>query len=85
MALFAQRVRDFVQDSYQLVSANSPTVPLQGNDLQKGIQFLNELIKYYSSSSLMLTIAKKVTTVAQIGQQFVTFGDPDYTPTPDVT
>jgi len=85
MALYAQPVRDFVQDAYQLVSANSPTAPLHGNDLQKGIQFLNELLKAYSSSSLMLTISKKISFPVQIGQQFVTFGDPTYTPTPDVT
>jgi hypothetical protein len=85
MTLATQPVNDFVQDSYQLVSANSPTVPLQGNDLQKGIQFLNELIKYYSSSSLLLPIAQKITFNVAIGQQFVTFGDPTFVPTPDVT
>lgn len=85
MTLYAQPVRDFVQDCYQLISANSPTVPLQGNDLQKGIQFMNELLKYYSSSSLLLTIAKKVSFNVQIGQKYVTFGDPTVVPTPDVT
>ena len=85
MALFAQTVREFIKDSYQLISANSPTVPLHGDDENKGIQFLNELLKSYSSSSLLLTIAKKVTFNVSIGQQFVTFGDPTYTPTPDVT
>lgn len=82
--LYAQPVREFVQDCYQLISANSPTVPLHGNDLQKGIQIMNELVKYYSSSSLLLTIAKKVNFTLPIGQRFVTFGDPSYTPTPDV-
>lgn len=83
--LSTQTVMDFVQDAYQLVSANSPTVPLHGNDMQKGVQFLNELLKSYSSSSLLLTIAKKVEFNLAIGQQFVTFGDPTYEPTPDVT
>lgn len=83
--LYAQPVKQFVQDSYQLISANSPTVPLHGDDMSKGIQFLNELLKFYSSSSLLLTISKKVTFNVAIGQQFVTFGDPTYTPTPDVT
>lgn len=83
--LASQTVREFVQDSYQLISANSPTVPLHGNDMSKGVQFLNELLKSYSSSSLLLTIAKKVQFQLAIGQQFVTFGDPTYTPTPDVT
>lgn len=85
MTLAQQTVRGFVQDAYQLISASSPTVPLHGNDLEKGIQFLNELLKSYSSSSLKLTIAKKISFTVQIGQQFVTFGDPTYTPTPDVT
>jgi len=70
-----QSVNDFIQDSYQLVSASSPTVPLQGNDLSKGIQFLNELIQGYGSSSLMLTIAQEIILTAEIGQAFVTFAD----------
>jgi len=83
--LYAQTVKEFVQDAYQLTSANSPTVPLHGNDMEKGIQYLNELIKSYSAISLYLTIAKKVTFNVQIGQQFVTFGDPSVIPLPDVT
>lgn len=75
-----QTVNDFIQDSYQLITANSPTVPLQGNDLQKGIQFLNELIQGYGSSSLMLTIAQKVQLTVQIGQLFVTFADAGFIP-----
>jgi hypothetical protein len=85
MTLYAQSVREFVADAYQLVSASSPTVPLHGNDFQKGLQLLNELIKSYSSSSLRLTIAKKISFPILVGQRFVTFGDPTYTPTPDVT
>jgi len=53
--------------------------------MSKGVQFLNELLMNYSSSSLMLTIAKKITLQVQIGQQFVTFGESTYVPTPDVT
>lgn len=84
MVLAVQTVNEFVTDSYQLVSANSPTVPLQGNDMSKGVQFLNQLYKSYSSSSLLLPIAQKITFNVAIGQQFVTFGDPTYVPTPDV-
>lgn len=75
-----QTVNDFVQDSYQLISASSPTVPLQGNDMSKGVQFLNELIQDYSSSSLMLTIAKKIELTVQINQLFVTFADAGFIP-----
>jgi hypothetical protein len=83
--LYAQTAKEFVQDAYQLISANSPTTPLYGNDMSKGIHFLNNLLKFYSSSSLLLTISKKISFDVQIGQQFVTFGDPSYVPTPDVT
>lgn len=75
-----QTVNDFIQDSYQLISANTPTAPLQGNDLQKGIQFLNELIQSYGSDSLALTIAKKVQLTVDIGQLFVTFADTGFIP-----
>jgi len=78
--LYAQTVRDFVTDAYQLISASSPTVPLHGNDLQKGIQFMNELIKSYSSSSLLLTIAKEVSFNIVQNQSVITFADPTYTP-----
>jgi len=84
MALYAITVKRFIEDCYQLVSASSPTVPLHGNDMSKGIQFLNQLLKSYSSSSLLLTIARKVNFTLPIGQRFVTFGDPTYVPTPDV-
>lgn len=83
--LYAQPVKEFVTDAYQLISANTPTVPLHGNDMSIGVRFLNELLKSYSSSSLLLTIAKKVEFTLPINKQFVTFGDPSYVPTPDVT
>lgn len=80
-----QTVKQFVSDSYQLISANSPTVPPQGNDNLKAIQFLNELLQDYSSSGLLLTIAKEVDFTVAIGQSEITFGAPDHIPTPDVT
>ena len=69
-----QTVKAFVQDAYQLISANSPTVPLHGDDMGKGIQFLNELLQDYSSSGLLLTVAKRVDFTVAIGQSEVTFG-----------
>lgn len=78
--LYAQTVKDFVTDSYQLISASSPTVPLYGNDMEKGVRFLNELLKSYSSSSLLLTIAQKVKLTVQINQLFVTFADVGFVP-----
>lgn len=85
MAIPVQTVKQFVSDAYQLISANSPTVPLQGNDNLKAIQFLNELLQDYSSSGLLLTIAKTVQFTVALNQSEITFGSPDYEPTPDVT
>ena len=70
-----QTVREFVNDSYRLISANSPTTPLHGNDQAKGIQFLNELIEYYSASGLLLTVPQEITFPLINGTQTVTFGD----------
>lgn len=83
--LYAPTVKEFITDAYQLVSASSPTVPLQGSDMLLGVRYLNELLFDYSSSSLLLTISKKIMFTIAIGQQFVTFGDASYTPTPNVT
>lgn len=69
-----QTVKEFVDDAYQLISASSPTVPLKGGDLTKGIQFLNELISSFSGTGLMITVAKEVTTnVDTSGGGIVTF------------
>lgn len=81
----SQSVRAFINDAYQLVSSATPTVPLHGNDLSKGIQYLNELLLAYSANGLMITVSKQVTFTVGINQGFITFGEPDYVPTPDVT
>lgn len=79
-----QTVKGFVQDCYQIVSASSPTVPLKGDDMSKGIQFMNELLTAYSANGLMITVAKEVTFTLPIGQEEVTFAAPDFIPSPDV-
>ncbi len=79
-----QNVKAFVTDSYQIVSASSPTVPPKGDDISKGVQFLNELLSSYSGTGLMLTIAKQVDFIMSIGQRNVTFADPSYLPVADV-
>lgn len=78
-------VREFVEESYQLISAQSPTVPLHGNDLQKGIKTLNRLLNSYASSGLYLTIATTVTIPLAIGQQEVVCGPANFLPVPDIT
>lgn len=79
-----QTVKQFIQDSYQLVSASSPTVPLHGDDMKKGVQFMNELLNYYSATGLLTPIAKHITFILPIAQEEVTFGSSSYVPTPDV-
>lgn len=68
-----QTVKEFVNDAYQLITAQSPTVPLAGNDFNKGLQFLNELIASYSGTGLLLTVATEVSTNVVTGQMFVEF------------
>lgn len=82
MALAVQSVKNFINDSYQLISANSPTVPLQGNDQSKGLQFLNELIDSYSATGLLLTVPKEINFQIVTGQTNVTFTDPTFSPPP---
>ena len=79
-----QSVRSFINDSYQIISAGSPTVPLHGNDLSQGIAILNRLLNQYSANGLMITVSKQVDFMLGIGQGTIKIGEPDYTPTPDI-
>ncbi len=79
-----QAVKDFVSDSYQMVSANSPTVTLPTGDNAFGIKLLNQLLCSYSGTGLLITVAKQVDFVLSIGQENVTFADATYTPAADV-
>lgn len=79
-----QSVRAFVNDSYQIISAATPTVPLQGNDLNVGIATLNRLMNQYSATGLMITVSQQVDYLLTIGQGTVTIGDATYVPTPDI-
>lgn len=85
MPLPSQNVRGFVSDAYQLVSAHNPTAPLHGNDLSKGIQFLNELMYSFAANGQMLTVSRTVELSVTQGQGFISIGSPDFTPTPDIT
>lgn len=78
-----ESVREFLSNAYQLVSASSPTVPLKGNDLSQGLRILNTVLKEYSATGLLLTIARQVDITILTGQGRITFGDPSYVPTPD--
>jgi hypothetical protein len=71
-----QPVKEFVDDAYRLITSGSPFVPLHGNDLSKGVQFLNELLSYYSGQALLTTIASLVTIPLQTNVAFVIFVPP---------
>ena len=81
----AQTVRAFIDDSFQIISSSSPTVPLQGNDQSKGLQFLNELLSEFSGTGLYTPVAQKVEFLMSIGQEYVTFADPAIYPDANVT
>lgn len=80
-----QSVRSFLQDSFQIVSAATPTVPLQGSDLSTGLAVLNRLLNQYSANGLMITVSQQVDFELGIGQGTITIGDATYVPTPDLT
>jgi hypothetical protein len=84
MTLPVETVRDFLNDSYQLVSASSPTVPLQGNDQSKGLAIMNRLLNSYAGTGLMLTIPKEINFPIILGQTNVTFTDASVTIPPTV-
>jgi hypothetical protein len=77
-------VRQFVTQSYRLISASNPTIPLHGDDLSLGIRILNQLLSYYASTGLMLTIAQTVSIPLTVGQQEVVVGPANFLPTPDI-
>ncbi len=80
----AYTVRDFLFQTYRLINASNPTTPLHGDDQKLGIQVLNQLMQYYASTGLMLTIAKDATCNLSVGQSEVIVGPSTYTPTPDI-
>lgn len=68
-----QTVREFLRDSYRIVSANTPTTGLHGDDLQKGIQILNRLLRSFSATGLLITVPKEVTYNLSADEGVVTF------------
>ncbi len=80
-----QIVKQFLRDSYQLISASNPTVPLPGSATEQGLRILNQLLDQYSATGLMTTIAKEIIFPLNLGQSIITFGDAAHVPTPDVT
>ncbi len=80
----ASTVREFVYQMYRLISASNPTIPLHGDDMQLAIRVLNQILRSYASTGLLLTIAKTVSAPINLGKKEVWFVDPDY-PTETIT
>lgn len=70
-------VRAFIRQSYQLIDPSSHT-PLGSNDETMGVRLLNQLLQSYSSSGLMLTIAKTVSALVTVATTTIKFVDPSY-------
>jgi hypothetical protein len=81
----AESALEFVTQSYRLINASNPTVPLHGNDFQQGLLILNKLLDYYCSTGLMITIAQEVNIPLAIGQGLLTVGPATFLPVPDIT
>lgn len=77
----AYTVRDFAFQMYRLISASNPTTPLHGDDEKLCIQVLNQLLNYYASTGLMLTIAKTVSVDINLPINQIFFTAPDYSTT----
>ncbi len=74
----ASTVREFVFQMYSLISASNPTIPLHGPDEQLAIRVMNQILRNYASSGLMLTIAKTVSVDINLPVKEIWFTEPDY-------
>ena len=73
-----QTVREFLFQMYRLINASNPTIPLHGDDESLALTVLNQLLDYYSSTGLMLTIAKTVSVDINLPINQIFFTDPNY-------
>jgi len=71
-------VRDFIFQCYRLINASNPTVPLHGDDQELGLRVLNQLLQFYASTGLMITIAKTVSVDINLPIKEVYFTDRSY-------
>lgn len=81
----AETVKHFITQTYRLINPSNPTVPLHGNDLQQGIEILNELMDSYSATGLMMTIAKEVNIPLMIGEGIIVVGPSTFVPLPQIS
>jgi hypothetical protein len=78
-------VREFVYQMYRLINASNPTIPLHGDDEKLAVRVLNQLLRSYASSGLMLTIAKTVSVPINLPVKDIFFTDPTYPTTETLT
>ena len=71
-------VREFCFQMYRLINPSSPVVPLHGDDEKLAIRVLNQILRSYSSTGLMTTIAKTVSVNVNLPIKEIWFTDPDY-------
>jgi hypothetical protein len=74
----AMTVRQFIFQMYRLINASNPTTPLHGDLQNLALSVLNQLMDFYSSTGLMLTIAKTITASATLGMNIFRFVDDTY-------
>lgn len=78
-------VKQFVRGCYNIINAHNPTTTLIDDELQIGVDIINQLLQSYASTGLMITIAKTVTLPIVANQNELTVGAPDVIPVPDIT
>lgn len=76
--MMATTVREFVLQMYRLISASNPFVPLGGDDEKLAIRVMNQILEFYASTGLMLTIAKTVSVPVNLGIKKIAFTNRDY-------
>jgi type II secretory pathway pseudopilin PulG len=74
----ASSVREFIYQMYRLITASNPVVPLHGDDESLAIRVMNQILRNYASSGLMLTIAKTVSVDINLPVKEIWFTEPDY-------
>lgn len=74
----ASTVREFIFQMYRLITASNPTIPLHGDDESLAIRVMNQILRNYASSGLMLTIAKTVSVDINLPVKEIYFTEADY-------
>jgi hypothetical protein len=74
----ASTVREFIFQMYRLISASNPTVPLHGDDENLAIRVMNQILRQYASTGLMLTIAKTVSVDINLPVKEIYFTPQDF-------